>query len=74
MIIFSSPTVRPVSSFYPDEETVLIRIADHEGLLLRHDDRIEDYGEPGAGCCDDSIRAQALVSWVRLLAYHGRAW
>lgn len=31
MIIFSSPTVRPVSSFYPDEETVLIRIADHEG-------------------------------------------
>jgi hypothetical protein len=40
-----------MSAFYPDEDTVLVSISDHEGFLFRHNDRIEGYwdGEPGAG-------------------------
>jgi uncharacterized cupin superfamily protein len=51
LIVFSTPTGRPMSAFYPDEDTVLVSISDDEGFLFRHDDRIEDYwdGEPGAG-------------------------
>ncbi len=51
MIIFSTPTSQPVSAFHPEENTVLVRISDREGFLLRHDDRIEDYcdGESAAG-------------------------
>ena len=50
LIVFSTSTDRPMSTFYPDEDTVLIHISDRERLLFRHDDRIEDYwdGEPGA--------------------------
>ena len=50
LIVFSTSTDRPTSTFYPDEDTVLIHIFDRERLLFRHDDRIEDYwdGEPGA--------------------------
>ncbi|MCA1677730.1 MAG: cupin domain-containing protein [Actinobacteria bacterium] len=50
LIVFSTSTDRPMSTFYPDEDTVLIYISDRERLLFRHDDRIEDYwdGEPGA--------------------------
>jgi len=50
LIVFSTSTDRPMSAFYPDEDTVLIHISDRERLLFRHDDRIEDYwdGEPGA--------------------------
>jgi len=51
LIVFSTPTERPMSAFFPDDGTVLVRISDHEGFLFRHDDQIEDYwdGEPGAG-------------------------
>jgi uncharacterized cupin superfamily protein len=51
LIVFSTPTGRPMSAFYPDEDTVLVSISDHEGFLFRHEDRLEDYwdGEPGAG-------------------------
>jgi uncharacterized cupin superfamily protein len=50
LVVFSSPTGRPMSTFYPEEETVLIQLSDRERLLFRHEDRIEDYwdGEPGA--------------------------
>ena len=50
LIVFSTSTDRPMSTFYPDEDTVLIHISDRERLLFRHGDRIEDYwdGEPGA--------------------------
>ena len=51
LIIFSTPTGRPMSAFYPDESTVMVRIPDYEGFLFHLDDQIEDYwdGEPGAG-------------------------
>jgi len=50
LIVFSTSTDRPMSTFYPDEDTVLIHVSDRERLLFRHGDRIEDYwdGEPGA--------------------------
>jgi uncharacterized cupin superfamily protein len=50
LIVFSTSTERPMSTFYPDEDTVLIHISERERLLFRHGDRIEDYwdGEPGA--------------------------
>jgi uncharacterized cupin superfamily protein len=50
LIVFSTATDRPMSRFYPDEDTVLIHVSDRERLLFRHEDRIEDYwdGEPGA--------------------------
>jgi uncharacterized cupin superfamily protein len=51
VVIFSTPAGRPMSAFYPDDGTVLIRIPGHEGLVFREADQIEDYwdGEPGAG-------------------------
>jgi uncharacterized cupin superfamily protein len=51
LITFSTPKDRPMSAFYPDDGTVLIRISDDEGFLFRLDDQIDDYwdGEPGAG-------------------------
>lgn len=50
LIVVSTPTDRPMSIFYPDENTVRVSISDHAGFLFRHDDRIEDYwdGEPGS--------------------------
>jgi uncharacterized cupin superfamily protein len=50
-VIFSTPAGRPMSAFYPDDDTVLIRISGHKGLLFRQSDQIDDYwdGEPGAG-------------------------
>jgi uncharacterized cupin superfamily protein len=50
LIVFSTSTERPMSTFYPDEDTVLIHVSERERLLFRHGDRIEDYwdGEPGA--------------------------
>jgi len=50
LIVFSTASDRPMSVFYPDEDTVLIHISDRERLRFRHEDRIEDYwdGEPGA--------------------------
>lgn len=51
MVIFSSPTTRPSSTVYPEEDTFLIKVSDRERLLFRNADRIEGYwdGEPGAG-------------------------
>lgn len=51
LIVFSTSSARPMSTFYPDEDTVMIHISERERLLFRHEDRIEDYweGEPGAG-------------------------
>ena len=51
LIVFSTDTRRPMSAFFPDSGTVLIRVSDHEGFLFRHDDQIDDYwdGEPGVG-------------------------
>ena len=50
LIVFSTRTDQPMSAFYPDEDTVAIRISENEGFLFRQSDRIEDYwdGEPGA--------------------------
>jgi uncharacterized cupin superfamily protein len=50
LIAFSTSADRPMSIFYPDEDTVLIHVSERERLLFRHADRIEDYwdGEPGA--------------------------
>lgn len=50
LIVFSTPTGQPMTAFFPDDGTVLVRISEHEGFLFRHDDRIEDYwdAEPGA--------------------------
>lgn len=50
LIIFTTSTDRPMSAFYPDEDTVLIQISDRERMLFRQADCIEDYweGEPGA--------------------------
>jgi uncharacterized cupin superfamily protein len=51
LIIFSTPSDRPMSAFYPDDGTVLVRIPDYEGFLFHLDDQVDDYwdGEPGAG-------------------------
>ena len=50
LVVFSTATERPMSTFYPDQDTVLIQVSDRERLLFRNEDRIEDYwdGEPGA--------------------------
>jgi uncharacterized cupin superfamily protein len=50
LIVFSTWPDRPMSTFYPDDDTVLIHMSERERLLFRHGDRIEDYwdGEPGA--------------------------
>ncbi|MDQ2894868.1 MAG: cupin domain-containing protein [Actinomycetota bacterium] len=50
LVVFSTPTQRPMSAFYPDQGTVQIQIADDEGFLFRLKDQIEDYWdrEPGA--------------------------
>jgi uncharacterized cupin superfamily protein len=50
LTVFSTQTDRPMSAFYPDQDTVLIHISDHERFLFRHSDRVDDYwdGEPGA--------------------------
>jgi uncharacterized cupin superfamily protein len=50
-IVFSTPTGQPMSAFYPDDSTVMVRIPDYEGFLFHLDDQIDDYwdGEPGAG-------------------------
>ena len=51
LIIFSTPSGRPMSAFYPDDSTVMVRIPHYEGFLFHLDDQIDDYwdGEPGAG-------------------------
>jgi uncharacterized cupin superfamily protein len=51
LVVFSTPSGRPMSAFYPDESTVMVRIPHYEGFLFRLDDQIDDYwdGEPGAG-------------------------
>jgi uncharacterized cupin superfamily protein len=51
VVVVSTPVGRPMSVFYPDDGTVLIRIPGHEGFLFREADHIDDYwdGEPGAG-------------------------
>jgi uncharacterized cupin superfamily protein len=51
LVVFSTPVGRPVSVFYPDDGTVLIRVPGYEAFLFRQADQIEDYwdGEPGAG-------------------------
>jgi uncharacterized cupin superfamily protein len=51
LVAFSTPAGQPMSAFFPDDGTVLVRVSDHEGFLFRQDDQIEDYwdGEPGAG-------------------------
>jgi uncharacterized cupin superfamily protein len=51
VILFTSPTARPLSAFYPDQGTVLVRVSNYEAFLFNETDHIEDYwdGEPGAG-------------------------
>lgn len=51
LVIFSTPTGRPMSAFFPDDGTVVVRIPGYEGFVFRLDDQIADYwdGEPGAG-------------------------
>ena len=51
LMIFSTPSDRPMSAFYPDDSTVMVHIPHYEGFLFHLDDRIDDYwdGEPGAG-------------------------
>jgi uncharacterized cupin superfamily protein len=51
LLLFSTPTHRPMSAFFPDQGTVEICLTDEERLRFRLDDQIEDYwdGEPGAG-------------------------
>lgn len=51
LLLFSTPTDRPMSAFFPDEATVEIRISNDEGFKFLLDDQIGDYwdGEPGAG-------------------------
>ena len=51
LIVFSTSTARPMSTFCPDQDTVLIPFSDREGLLFRFGDQIEDNraGEPGSG-------------------------
>jgi uncharacterized cupin superfamily protein len=50
LITFSTPVGRPTSTFYPEDETVVIRVPGYKGFRFRLDDRVEDYwdGEPGA--------------------------
>jgi uncharacterized cupin superfamily protein len=50
LLLFSTPTHRPMSAFFPDQGVAEIRLSDHEGFKFRLDDQIEDYwdGEPGA--------------------------
>lgn len=50
LVVFSTATDRPMSTVYPDRDTVLIQVSDRERLLFRSEDRIEDYwdGELGA--------------------------
>jgi uncharacterized cupin superfamily protein len=51
LIAFSTPIGRPTSTFYPDDETVVIHVPGHGGSRFRLDDQVDDYwdGEPGAG-------------------------
>jgi uncharacterized cupin superfamily protein len=51
LIVFSTPLDGPTSAFYPDDDTVVVRVSNREGFRFRLDDQIEDYwdGEPGAG-------------------------
>jgi uncharacterized cupin superfamily protein len=50
LLLFSTPTHRPMSAFFPDQGVAEIRLSDHEGFKFRLDDQIADYwdGEPGA--------------------------
>jgi uncharacterized cupin superfamily protein len=50
LITFSTPIGRPTSTFYPDEETVAIRVPGQGGLRFSVRDQVDDYwdGEPGA--------------------------
>jgi len=48
LIAFSTPNGRPMSAFFPDNGTVVVRVSDHEGFLFRHEDQVEDYWD-GAG-------------------------
>lgn len=41
LVVFSTSSDRPMSTFYPDEDTVLIYISDGEQLLFRRSDAIE---------------------------------
>jgi uncharacterized cupin superfamily protein len=50
LISFSTPIGRPTSTFYPDDETVVIRVPGHVGSRFNLRDQLDDYwdGEPGA--------------------------
>ncbi|MFZ0041934.1 MAG: cupin domain-containing protein [Solirubrobacteraceae bacterium] len=50
LITFSTPIGRPSSTFYPDDETVVIHIPAYGGYRFSLDDQVDDYwdGEPGA--------------------------
>jgi uncharacterized cupin superfamily protein len=49
VITFFTPAGRPMSTFYPEEGTVLIRVSDHEEFLFRLSDQIDYWdGEPAA--------------------------
>jgi uncharacterized cupin superfamily protein len=51
LVVFSTPPDGPMSAFYPDDDTVVVRVSNHEGFRFRRGDQIDDYwdGEPGAG-------------------------
>jgi uncharacterized cupin superfamily protein len=53
LITFSTPVGRPMSTFYPDDETAVIRVPGYKGFRFRLNDRVDEYwdGEPGAEPC-----------------------
>lgn len=55
-LVFSTPSQRPVSTFYPDNETVQIQIADDEGFLFPLKDQIEDYWDASRAHMHSALR------------------
>ncbi|HTU28537.1 MAG TPA: cupin domain-containing protein [Solirubrobacteraceae bacterium] len=50
LLVISTPVGSSMSTVYPEEGTIVIRLSDREGFRFRLSDRIQDYwdGEPGA--------------------------
>lgn len=63
VITFSTPIGRPTSTFYPDDQTVVIRVPGHGGYRFSLDDQVDDYwdGEPGAGPAPARSECQDLA-------------
>jgi uncharacterized cupin superfamily protein len=50
VLVISTPVGTSMSTVYPEDGTIVVRLSDREGFRFRLSDRIEDYwdGEPGA--------------------------